>query len=237
MKTNAIPLQELLRRGLLVFGMSLLALPAAFADDDVEIDIDDDEITVDLEDGKAEIEADGEVDVEGERGAQALRIARATLNEREAAEFQDALTEGYVIPEDYYVFTDPVPDLYRERLPQAGPNVVYRTYNGTIYAVNPTTYKVVDIIKEDAAGNTIEVATTVPESDLDRVRGQLAEGEVISSDTYVYLDQVPDRYVAQLPPNPDGTIYRYLDGTVYAVNPRNYRVVDVINLSDTASPE
>lgn len=234
MKTKAIPPYKLLLSGSLALGLAAVSLPA-FADDEAEIDIDDDKIKVEVEDGEAKIKANGEVEVDGENGAEALRIARATLAEQEAKQFRSSLTTGYVIPKDRYIYMDPVPQTYVERLPETQPNVVYRTYDGQIYAVDSTTYKVVDIVKTDQAGNTIEVRTTAPADDLTTVKANLVEGYVIPTETYVYLNRVPDRYITQLPPSPTGTIYRYLDGTVYAVNPQTYKVVDVITITENAS--
>ena len=234
MKPNAIPPCKLLLGSSLALGLASLTFPSSLADDDVEVKIKDDKIVAEVEDGEAKIKANGEVEVDGENGAEALRIARATLAEQQAREFRESLREGYVIPRDRYLYMDPVPEVYVQRLPEPAPNVVYRTYGGTIYAVNQDSYTVVDIVKTDPAGNTIEVRTTAPASDVKELKTAMVEGYVIPADHYVYLDRVPDRYVPQLPPSPAGTIYRYLDGTVYAVNPRTYTVVDVIDVGVTA---
>lgn len=129
-----------------LFGMVAIFLAGPAQSDEIEkVKVKDDKIKVKGEDGKVKIK-DGEiVKVKGDADEE-LATARAALNERDAAEFKASLVEGYTIPEERYVYLEPVPETYAVRLDPAPDGLVYRYYDGYVYTVNPETYVVTNVI-------------------------------------------------------------------------------------------
>ncbi len=213
---------------------SFVMVPFATADDKTKIKVKDDKIVVKTDDGKAKIEADGDIDVKGKEGAKALQIARKTLAAQEAKAFKESLVKGYVVPKERTVYLDPVPKTYVERLPAPPENVTYRVYDGTVYAINPKTYQVVDIIETDAEGNSIHVTVpatqTVTTTTTTASGTTITKGYVIPRDRYASFTEVPVTLSTRLEPAPRGTVYRYYDGGVYLVDPQTYTVVDVVTI-------
>ncbi|MEX2579072.1 MAG: hypothetical protein WD342_08435 [Verrucomicrobiales bacterium] len=54
-------------------------------------------------------------------------------------------SEGYRVPEERYVYLEPVPEDYRVRLDPAPEGVVYRWYHDTVYTVNPETRTILSV--------------------------------------------------------------------------------------------
>jgi hypothetical protein len=163
----------------------LLAIPNMARADDDTVKVKDDKIVVKTEDGKAKIDKDGNViSVKGETGAEALAKARAELSTEESAKFRQTLVEGYVIPRDRYVYLDPLPNTYYERIPNPRTDVEYRVYNGVVYAVNPQTYTVVEVLGTDIMGNATTVATTTTtQFDPVQFKSSLVRGYVVPQPT------------------------------------------------------
>lgn len=228
MKTITHPLLFLVISGLGLYALPLP--PAAYADDDdVEIEFKDDKIEVETDRGKAEIEKDGEVDVEGPGGARALAIAREALSEKQAAEFSDALVKGYVVPVERRVYLNAVPQAMLSDLPPLSATVVYRSFGNTVYAIEPETYRVVDVIRKDIHGNPIAITRTAVKTDSE-AWPVMRVGYVVPRDRYAMLETVPSTIITSIPEPPSGAVYRYYDGTVYAINPGSRVVVDVIEV-------
>ncbi len=229
MKTT--PKHHPLYTGLFASALAI-AIPLTSSADDDKVKIKDDKIVVKTDGGKAKIDKEGNViSVNGANGDEALAKARAQLSKEEAAEFAESLKEGYVIPEDRYVYLDPLPKTYYERIPDRRTDVEYRVYNGTVYAVNPKTYTVVEVLGTDIYGNTATVTTTTTTETFDPVtfKSSLVKGYVVPETYYTtYLKPVPDTVVTRLPAAPEGVVYRYYDGTVYSINPETYTVIDVV---------
>src|SRR5690606_27531833 len=118
-----------------IVGMSAFTLtPALQADDDTKITINDDKVKI--KDGDEKIKVKGE---------NAKETARANQSAEQQAEFKANLVEGYVIPQDRYVYLETVPETYIERLDPVPDGMVYRWYDNTVYTVNPETYTVVSV--------------------------------------------------------------------------------------------
>ncbi len=209
-----------------------IAIPLTSSADDDKVKIKDDKIVVKTDRGKAKIDKEGNViSVKGANGDVALAKARAQLNKEDAAEFQKSLTEGYVIPADRYVYLDPLPTTYYERIPNRRTDVEYRVYDGTVYAVNPKTYTVVEVLGSDIYGNSATVTTTTTTESFDPVtfKSSMVKGYVVPRTYYTtYLQPVPETVVTRLPAAPQGVVYRYYDGTVYSINPDTYTILNVV---------
>ena len=118
-----------------IVGISAFTLtPAIQADDDTKVKVKDDKVKI--KDGDEKIKVKGE---------NAEETARAILSAEQQAEFKANLVEGYVIPQDRYVYLDPVPETYSERLDPVPDGMVYRWYDNTVYTVNPETYTVISV--------------------------------------------------------------------------------------------
>lgn len=129
-----------------LFGMVAIFLTGPVqSDDDIEkVKVKDDKIKVKGDDGKVKIK-DGEIaKVKGDADEE-LAMARQALNEREAAEFEASLVEGYTVPQERYVYLDPVPETYVTRLDPVPDGMVYRYFNGNVYTVNPETYTIMSV--------------------------------------------------------------------------------------------
>jgi len=207
---------------------SFAILPTLRADEN-SVKIKDDKIIVKTDDGKAKIDKDGNViSVSGKNGAAALAKARAELSAEEAVQFRQSLIEGYVIPQDRYVYLDPVPQTNLQRIPNPRPDVEYRAYNGTVYAVNPKTYTVVEVLGTDIMGNTVTTTTTTQDFDAVSFKKSLVRGYAVPQTYYTtYLQAVPETIVPRLP-QAAGVTYRYYDGTVYSVDPNTYTILEVV---------
>ena len=133
---------------------------AGIADDTVKIK--DDTVIVKTPGGKAKIDEDGNViSVSGPNGGAAVSKARAVLSNQEAAAFKQSLVTGYTIPQERYTYLDPLPSAYLDKIPSRRTDVEYRVYDGVVYAVNPKTYTVVEVVGSDIAGNPVTVTTQV----------------------------------------------------------------------------
>jgi hypothetical protein len=200
----------------------------AFADKE-KVKVKDDKIVVKTEDGKAKIDKDGKViSVKGEEGAQALAKARAVLTDEEAKAFGESLKEGYVVPQDRYVYLEPVPQTYVERIPNRRDDVEYRVYNGTVYAVNPKTYTIVEVVGTDIYGNSVTSTRSATSAEAMAFKNSLRAGYVVPREQYSYFEEVPATVLTKIPAAGTGVVYRYYDGTVYSVNPDTYTIIDVV---------
>ncbi len=215
--------------------LTLLGLVTAFAgvtplevSADDKVKIKDDKITVKTQGGKATIDEDGNVlSAKGRNADEAVAKARGKLSEQEAAQFRRDFVKGYVIPRERYVHFEPLATTYLERIPDRRSDVEYRVFDGTVYAVNPSNYTIVDVLGGEILGTSAAVTTS---TSFDPVvfKRSLVSGYVIPESHYTYLQPVPDTIVTRLPAVPSGAVYRYYDGTVYTVNPDNYTVIDVV---------
>ncbi|MEX2578491.1 MAG: hypothetical protein WD342_05485 [Verrucomicrobiales bacterium] len=125
---------------------ALFLAPAAMAqDEDVKVKVKDDKVKVKSDDGKVKIKKDGKVKVKGDAGAEEVAIARAALSAEEQAEFQASLKTGYVVPQERYIYLDPVPETRVALLPPAPEGTIYRYYGDTVYTINPETYAIIDV--------------------------------------------------------------------------------------------
>lgn len=214
-----------LRSGILAAALALAFNAAA---DDDKVKIKDDKIVVKTDEGKAKIDKDGNViSVKGSQGAEALAKARAELGEEQAEEFRRSLAVGYVVPRDRYTYLQPLPETYVEMVPNRRPELEYRVYGDTIYAVNPTTYAIVDVIQT----NTLTGATTTTTTQVAvpaNFKQSLVAGYTVPQTYYTYFQPVPERIMTSLPAAPAGVEYRYYDGTVYSINPSTWTIVDVV---------
>lgn len=200
----------------------------AFADKE-EVKVKDDKIVVKTEGGKATIDKDGNViSVKGQNGAEALEKARAVLSEGEAKAFSASLKEGYVIPQDRYVYLDSVPETYVEQIPNRREDVEYRVYNGTVYAVNPKTYTIVEVVGTDLYGKTVTSTRSASTAEAMAFKNSLRAGYVVPKNQYTYFEEVPETVLSKIPVAGTGVVYRYYDGTVYSVNPSTYTIIDVV---------
>lgn len=118
-----------------IVGVSAFTLtPAIHADDDTKVKVKDEKVKIKDDDTKIKV-----------KGEDAQQTARAMLSEEQKVQFKSDLQEGYVIPEDRYVYLDPVPETYVERLDPVPEGMEYRWYDGNVYTVNPETYTVVSV--------------------------------------------------------------------------------------------
>lgn len=188
----------------------------------------DDEITVKTQGGKATVDSEGNVlSAKGRNSDAAIAKARAELSKEEAAKFRASLVAGYQIPQDRYVYLDPLPTAYYERIPNMRKDVEYRVFNGVVYAVNPKTYTVVEVL----GSGIVSGSTTVTTSSFDPVafKASLVKGYIVPETYYTsYFQAVPETVAVRLPAAPAGVVYRYYDGTVYSVNPETYTIIDVV---------
>jgi len=162
------------------------------------------------------------------------------MSTTEVREFQKVLTKGYKIPEDRYTYLRPVPKKVITTLPEIPEDRQYRYFGGKVYVINPAGYEVVDVISVDK-GIVSESTETTTSTDLDgdgdfdvtTFKKELTPGYVIPEKRYTYLKEVPKTVITEIPAAPEGVVYRYLDGTVYSVDPETYKVIDVISVKTT----
>lgn len=214
-----------------IIALSILALGTHAQDDKEKIKVKDDKIVVKTDEGKAKIDKDGNViKMKGPDGAQALAKARAELGEEQAEEFRRSLASGYTIPRERYVYLDPVPETYLEMIPNRRSGVEYRILGDTIYAVNPDTYTVVDVIQTSSlAGATTTTTSTTTVEVPANFKESLTVGYTIPRNYYSYFEDVPEQIRTRLSAAPANVEYRYYDGTVYSINPNNYTILDIIS--------
>ncbi len=205
-----------------------VALGATAQDDKEKVKIKDDKIVVKTDEGKAKIDKDGNViKTKGPDGGAALAKARSELGEEKAEEFRRSLATGYAIPRDHYTYLEPVPETYLEMIPNRRTGVEYRILGDTIYAVNPDTYTVVDVIQTSSlTGTTTTTTTTSTTSDFG---DSLVVGYTIPRERYSVFEAVPDRIMTRLPAAPAGVEYRYYNGKVYSINPSTYTIIDIVS--------
>lgn len=161
------------------------------------------------------------------------------MSTTEVKEFKQALTRGYKIPKARYTYLRPVPQKVITTLPEIPEGREYRYFDGTVYVINPQGYEVVDVITVDR--DLVNRSTTTTSTDVDgdgdfdvtTFKKELVPGYVIPEKRYTYLKPVPETIITRIPAAPEGVVYRYLDGTVYSVNPESYKVIDVISVETT----
>lgn len=205
-----------------------IALPGIRADDKVKIK--DDKIIVKTPGGKAKIDEDGNViSAKGPNADEAVSKARQKLSDQEAAQYRRDFVKGYVIPRERYTYFEPLAATYLERIPERRPGVEYRVFDGTVYAIDPSSYRIIEVLGGDILGASATVTTT-RSTTFDPVvfKRSLVSGYVIPETYYTHLQAVPETIVTRLPAAPAGTVYRYYDGTVYTVNPTSRTVIEVV---------
>lgn len=159
------------------------------------------------------------------------------MSKTEVKEFQKVLTKGYKIPEDRYTYLKPVPKKVITTLPEVPEGRQYRYFGGNVYVINPEGYEVIDVISvnKGAASESMETSTSTDvdgdgDFDVTTFKKELIPGYVIPEQRYTYLKPVPETVITEIPAAAEGVVYRYLDGTVYSVNPETHKVIDVISV-------
>lgn len=117
-----------------IVSLSAFTLTPAIQADDEKVKVKDEKVKI--KDGDTKIKVKGE---------DAEATARAALTAEQQEEFKTNLVEGYVIPQERYVYLDPVPETYVTRLDPVPDGMVYRWYDNTVYTVNPETYTVISV--------------------------------------------------------------------------------------------
>ncbi len=180
---------------------------------------------------------DTKVTTETTTSANADGSVTTKMSTTEIKEFEKVLTKGYKIPEDRYSYLQPVPKKVITTLPAVPEGREYRYFGGKVYVINPAGYEVVDVISVNngAVSNSTQTTTSTDvdgdgDFDVTTFKKELTPGYVIPQKRYTYLKEVPKTVITQIPAAPEGVVYRYLDGTVYSVNPETYKVIDVISV-------
>lgn len=150
------------------------------------------------------------------------------LSAEEVTALSDKMRTGFKVPRETFLRMRPATEDILQKLPR-GEDVVYRMNGDNVYALDPKSYVVLEVVqievKAETTARPIDSSSTVSSME-DRSTTTLKKGEVVPAALMASMKRVPVTTAARLPAVQNGTFYAWLDGAMYQVKATQYTVID-----------